>query len=546
MYNVSDSFKEAMSAKVRHIEAIVEQYNKEAYNANSKVLPEATYTPTDRLVRFTVERVGDESKFFGFGICQKINIKLIDTNRELNITTNNFFKVKYLYNEEIAEPYPKFYVTEVNRDENTNELSITAYDILYNANTVKLKDVVYLDDYITLPDRINCCYLALGDPHIGRGFMCEHRYWWDMVYDESLGFEPDTPIKEILDKAAEVMGCVYYVNYNAVVFRQYNYLEYTGKYYFGKEDITPDKYFTLKSKTNRKLTTIASVTELEDNVSVTTGEIGTTQYLRDNNLIANRADIADFLNGILTDMGGFIINQFECEWRGNPLLEPADSLFITTKDGQVVRSYLINDNVIYDGTFKETTSWNYVDNTEETESTPATLGDTIKQTFARVDKANKEITLIASKVDENNTKVSQLLLDTEAISASVSDTTNTIDTLTGELNTVIKDVSAKMTSEEVSIAINEAISNGANSVSTSTGYTFNSDGLNITKTGSEISTLINEDGMRVSKNNEEVLTADNTGVNAINLTARQYLIIGSRSRFEDYGSNRTGCFWIGG
>ena len=25
----------------------------------------------------------------------------------------------------------------------------------------------------------------------------------------------------------------------------------------------------------------------------------------------------------------------------------------------------------------------------------------------------------------------------------------------------------------------------------------------------------------------------------------RYLIIGTNSRFEDYGSDRTGCFWIG-
>ena len=59
-------------------------------------------------------------------------------------------------------------------------------------------------------------------------------------------------------------------------------------------------------------------------------------------------------------------------------------------------------------------------------------------------------------------------------------------------------------------------------------------------------TNIDEDGMKVYRNNEEVLTADNVGVNAINLTARQYLIIGQNSRLEDYNSNRTACFYIGG
>lgn len=49
--------------------------------------------------------------------------------------------------------------------------------------------------------------------------------------------------------------------------------------------------------------------------------------------------------------------------------------------------------------------------------------------------------------------------------------------------------------------------------------------------------------MSIYKGSEEVLTADNTGVDAKNLHATTYLIIGTNSRFEDYDS-RTGCFWI--
>ena len=44
----------------------------------------------------------------------------------------------------------------------------------------------------------------------------------------------------------------------------------------------------------------------------------------------------------------------------------------------------------------------------------------------------------------------------------------------------------------------------------------------------------------------EVLAATSGGVDATNLHAKTYLIIGGRSRFENYGSGRTGCYWIGG
>jgi hypothetical protein len=162
----------------------------------------------------------------------------------------------------------------------------------------------------------------------------------------------------------------------------------------------------------------------------------------------------------------------------------------------------------YNGFFAEQTAWSYTDNDGETASNPSTLGEALKQTFARVDKVNKQITLLASE--------------------------------TAKLAEV------KVTPEDVTIAIQQALEDGADKVTTETGFKFDADGLNITKSGSEMSTQITEDGMRVYRDNTEVLSVNNRGVDAANLHATTYLIIGKNSRFEDYKSNRTACFWIGG
>ena len=82
-------------------------------------------------------------------------------------------------------------------------------------------------------------------------------------------------------------------------------------------------------------------------------------------------------------------------------------------------------------------------------------------------------------------------------------------------------------------------------VETNTGFTFNDEGLTVEKANSEMRTQITEDGMTVFKNDEAVLTANNIGVDALNLHATTYLIVGTNSRFEDYADTRTGCFWIG-
>lgn len=78
-------------------------------------------------------------------------------------------------------------------------------------------------------------------------------------------------------------------------------------------------------------------------------------------------------------------------------------------------------------------------------------------------------------------------------------------------------------------------------------YRFGTEDFTIEKSGSDVKTRISEDGMRVYKGADKVLEANKDGVDARNLHATTYLIVGQNSRFEDYdGGKRTGCFWIGG
>ena len=123
----------------------------------------------------------------------------------------------------------------------------------------------------------------------------------------------------------------------------------------------------------------------------------------------------------------------------------------------------------------------------------------------------------------------------------------TSDSLNQQLGALEKRVNATVTSEDVQIEVQAALANGVNEVQTTTGFTFNDEGLTISKTGSQMETKIDEDGMTIYRNNTKVLEANNNGVDAYNLHASTYLIIGRNSRFEDYDNDtRTGCFWIGG
>lgn len=163
-----------------------------------------------------------------------------------------------------------------------------------------------------------------------------------------------------------------------------------------------------------------------------------------------------------------------------------------------------------------------------------------------------EFSSIESETKTLNETVTSLQLGADSISASVKSLeetmTRTTDGLTNDISIIQEQVNLAMTSEDVKIEIQNQLINGTNKVSTTTGYTFDEDGLNISKSDSEMKTQITEDGMKIYKNDDIMLTANNQGVDAKNLHATTYLIIGGNSRMEDFienGSKRTAVFWIG-
>ena len=163
-----------------------------------------------------------------------------------------------------------------------------------------------------------------------------------------------------------------------------------------------------------------------------------------------------------------------------------------------------------------------------------------------------EISAIRSETKTLNETVTSLQLGADSINASVKSLeetmTRTSDGLANDISIIQEQVNLAMTSEDVKIEIQNQLINGTNKVSTTTGYTFDEDGLNISKSDSEMKTQITEDGMKIYKNDDIMLTANNQGVDAKNLHATTYLIIGGNSRMEDFtedGNKRTAVFWIG-
>ena len=175
-------------------------------------------------------------------------------------------------------------------------------------------------------------------------------------------------------------------------------------------------------------------------------------------------------------------------------------------------------------------------------------GKTIEETIEESSGNMEELESVKASIETTTEIINTLANTTEGISATVTsiqtETNKSIADVTAEISSLKEEVVAQITPDTVNLLIKTEMRDGSYNVKTTSGYTFDDKGLTVSRSDSEMKTQITDDGMTVSQNDEVVLTANNSGVDAKNLRATTYLIVGKNSRFEDYG-NRTGCFWIG-
>lgn len=530
-----------------------------------------TYNSTDLLKNFKVERIGQQGKIIGFGICQKLTFTLLDKNSAISISKGRGVQPQFGVNSSFVSPFPTFYIEESERDENNGDITFTCYDKLATAATHTVAELSLAAPY-TIGGFVAACAALLG-VSINTPTLTA----FSTNYPTGANFEGTETIREALDAAAAATQTIYYIDSNdRLTFKRLdaagNPVAVVGK----------SKYYTLTSKASIKPTSLAHITELGDNIS--TGAAGVDIFVRNNPFWELREDINTLVNNAFAAVKDIVIYPFTCDWRGNFLFEIGDKLAFTTKDNTNITTYLLDDTIDYDGALSQKTQWEYKEE-GETASNPTSLGDIVKQTYAKVDKANKRVDIVASEVGTYSSSISSLQITTDEMKSTVESVEEEVDTVSGEVSahttaiaalnintqsisasvsetqeqvktnkenndtaieTLTKKVDTKVSADEVNIAITTQLENGVDKVETKTGFTFNDAGLNISKSNSEISTQISENGMAVSRSGAEVLTANNTGVKAENLHATTYLVIGSNSRFEDYDGSRTGCFWIGG
>ena len=169
-----------------------------------------------------------------------------------------------------------------------------------------------------------------------------------------------------------------------------------------------------------------------------------------------------------------------------------------------------------------------------------------KPLYLMLEGEGERLTQLSVTADGLTAMVQSQQQQVQEVKDAQEDAQNALEGLDQSVQEISSRVELALTSDQVEIAIEKKLAQGVDTVTTKTGFTFDDEGLTVSKTGSEMTTQVTEDGMTVSRSGTQVLVVDNQGVEATNLHAKTFLILAGKARLEPYGADRMGCFWIGG
>lgn len=267
------------------------------------------------------------------------------------------------------------------------------------------------------------------------------------------------------------------------------------------------------------------------------------------------------IKGIWNRVKGFAYTDCKItSYTGKPYLKRGNKIKIQDMDETYFDTYVLSHIFTYDGTFKSVIQSPALTKTQTALKNKLSISNAIRKVERTCNKIDGKIKDVIEEVNGQENKISSVEQTVDSITQQVTNvsTNLTNDYLTSEqvnamnshneesINQLKEEFNIlKQTAESLSIEIGSISTIGVDRVKTSTGFTFDENGLDISKTGEEMHNFIDNEGVYVKRNDEEVLGADASGVRAENITVRNYLVIGKNSRIEDYKNNRTGIFYIG-
>lgn len=401
-------------------------------------------------------------------------------------------------------------INEVEWDKAMNSVVLKCYDEM-------IYSMVPYDLVVTYPITVGN-YL---------GAICS-RFGWTLgttyfvnsdVEIEEEKFDSTYTFRDVLDQIAQVSAgviafkdrelCVLYATQTDAVLKAENMISSDG--------------ITIGELYGPVTSVVLARTPQEDNIYRIAEDVPfeeTVEFKIENNQIMD-SHREDFIDGIFNALNGMTYYLYDYHSFGYLYVDLCDIFILQDQNGNGYSCLMLSNEFTIGQGIDEVSSGVRPDETE-TDYSAASLSDRVlNQTILRVDKQEQEITGLVSRTDV-------LANDTDALKTSMTE--------------------VKQTAEKLTITVTNIEENGVEKVKTSMGYTFDNEGMKVAKEGDPINSRVDNTGLYVMEQDTTVLSANNDGVNAVNIKVKQYLTVGKHSRFEDFinenGEERTGCFWL--
>lgn len=323
-------------------------------------------------------------------------------------------------------PYGTYVVQKPENEELTNKTSLEALDYMIKFNKTYKDTLTYP---CTLKDVYNsiceqCGVISGTSEFPNQNFSVEDNQ-----------FVANETCREVLVNIAQLAGAYARIDRDNKLYLKFFSPEKT-------EEITTDDYKRDIKINNvygpiNKLTLNMSQVEgesvsVEDTDSIDT--IGVKELIiSDNYFLYTQEKREKAINAIWNVVHNFKYVDFEANLeKARPYLDAGDGIKILSEDGTEYYTYLLSNEITFDGGLNEKISATADTETETKYSMVPEISNKLKHTEIVVDKANQQIKLIASEIGDREEKTSTITQDIDRIESQIKDVIDFTRTQSGK------------------------------------------------------------------------------------------------------------------
>lgn len=323
-------------------------------------------------------------------------------------------------------PYGTYIVQKPENEELTDKTSLEALDYMIKFNKT-------YKDTLTYPCTLKDVYNSICEQCGVISGTSEFPNQNFSVADNQ--FVANETCREVLVNIAQLAGAYARIDRDNKLYLKFFSPEKT-------EEITTDDY-----KRDIKINNVyGPINKLTLNMSQVEGEsvsvedtdsidiIGVKELIiSDNYFLYTQEKRKKAINAIWNVVHNFRYLDFEANLKkARPYLDAGDSIKILSEDGTEYYTYLLSNEITFDGGLNEKISATADTETETKYSMVPEISNKLKHTEILVDKANQQIKLIASEIGDREEKTSTITQDIDRIESQIKDVIDFTRTQSGK------------------------------------------------------------------------------------------------------------------